>query len=261
MSTTPESPRAQREIEHGKRLAEGGAESMWGWGTLAGQLRAKRRAGLIAKGAGLGPGVTALEIGCGTGNFTELFAATGARIVAVDISPDLLQLAGYRRLPAERVCFLERQFEAIAFDDPALAGWAPPAGFDAVIGSSVLHHLDLDPALKAMARLLKPGGRLSFAEPNLLNPQVLAERKLRRFFPYVSEDEWAIVRWKMRADLERTGYGQVQIDPFDWLHPGTPATLIPLIRGIGIVAEHLPGVREFAGSVFIRASRTNAPIV
>lgn len=252
-----ESARAQHEIEHGKRLAEGGAESMWGWGTPAGQLRAKRRAALIAEGAGLGPGVTALEIGCGTGNFTEMFAATGARIVAVDISADLLALAAKRNLPADRVTFLERQFEAIAFDDPAIAGWAT-TGFDAVIGSSVLHHLDLDLALKAIARLLKPGGRLSFAEPNLLNPQVLAERKLRRFFPYVSEDEWAIVRWKMRADLERSGYHQIKIVPFDWLHPATPPALIPLIGGLGMVAERLPGIREFAGSVFIRASRSNA---
>lgn len=255
MASTPESARAQREIEHGKRLAKAGAESMWGWGGPAGEFRAQRRAALIAQGAGLGPGVTALEIGCGTGNFTELFAATGARIVAVDISPDLLALATSRGLPAHQVCFLERQFEAVACDDPALAGWAP-GGFDAVIGSSVLHHLDLDPALKGIARLLKPGGRLSFAEPNLLNPQVLAERKLRRFFPYVSEDEWAVVRWKMRADLERSGFDQVRIEPFDWLHPGTPPALIPLVRGAGIVAEHIPGVREFAGSVFIRASRS-----
>lgn len=259
MSPTPETARAQHEIEHGKRLAEGGAESMWGWGTPAGQLRAKRRGALIAQGAGLAPGVTALEIGCGTGNFTEMFVATGARIVAVDISADLLELAAKRGLPADRVSFLERQFEAIAFDDPEIARWAT-GGFDAVIGSSVLHHLDLDRALVAIARLLKPGGRLSFAEPNLLNPQVLAERKLRRFFPYVSDDEWAIVRWKMRADLERTGYEQVRIDPFDWLHPATPPPLIPLVAGLGRVVEHLPGLREFAGSVFIRASRSNAPI-
>lgn len=246
--------RAQHEIEHGRRLADGGAESMWGWGTPAGQLRARRRGALIAAGGALGPGRTALEIGCGTGLFTEAFAATGARVIAVDISPDLLELAEHRRLPPDRVRFLERRFETLRLDDPGLAGWAPD-GFDAVIGSSVLHHLELEPALAALFALIKPGGRLSFAEPNLLNPQVLMERKLRRFFPYVSEDEWAIVRWRMKRDLDRAGFTDVAIDPFDWLHPATPPPLIGVVSAVGRTIEHVPGLREFAGSVFIRAGR------
>lgn len=101
MPAQPESARAEREIAHGKRPAGGGAESMWGWGTLAGQLRAKRRAALIAQGAGLAPGVAALENGCGTGNVTALFTGTGVRIVAVDISPDLLAQASGRGLPSD----------------------------------------------------------------------------------------------------------------------------------------------------------------
>jgi SAM-dependent methyltransferase len=48
--------------------------------------------------------------------------------------------------------------------------------FDAVVGSSVLHHLDLEPALAKIRALLKTGGVLSFAEPNMLNPQVFFER-------------------------------------------------------------------------------------
>ena len=249
-----DSLRARHEIAHGRKLAAGGAESMWGWGTPAGRLRADRRCALIAEGAALRPGTTALEIGCGTGHFTERFAATGARIIAVDISPDLLELAAGRRLPADRVRFLDRRFEDVRCDDPDLAGWAP-RGFDAVIGSSILHHLDIDAALPAIQGLLKPGGRLSFAEPNLLNPQVLMERKLRRFFPYVSEDEWAVVRWRLSRDLRRAGFDRIAIDPFDWLHPSTPPALIPLVGGLGRFAEGVPGLREFAGSVFIRARR------
>src|SRR5215470_6599353 len=92
--------RGDREIEHGKRLAALETETVWGWGTPAGRLRAKRRAMLIGEGARLGPGVRVLEIGCGTGLFTEAFAATGADIVAVDISPELVDIAKRRGLPA-----------------------------------------------------------------------------------------------------------------------------------------------------------------
>jgi len=257
MSTTPvplDPARAEHEIAHGRKLAEADTELVWGWGTPAGKLRAQRRGALIAHGASLNPQATALEIGCGTGLFTETFARSGARIVAVDISAELLQKAQARNFPSECVRFLERRVETLRLDDPALADWAAD-GFDAVIGSSVLHHLDLDVALQSLHRLLKPGGRMSFAEPNLLNPQVLLERKARRFFPSVSDDEWAIVRWRMKADLERAGFDHVRITPFDWLHPSTPPALIPLVDTVGRVLERLPGVKEFAGSVFLEARR------
>ena len=34
--------------------------------------------------------------------------------------------------------------------------------FDAVIGSSVLHHLDIEKALSEIYRVLRPGGVISF---------------------------------------------------------------------------------------------------
>lgn len=162
--------RSQHEIEHGRKLAQDDTELLWGWGTPAGRLRAQRRANLIANGAHLQPGIQALEIGCGTGMFTEMFAETGANLVAVDISSDLLEKASKRNLPPDKVQFLERRFEDCEVEAP----------FDAVIGSSILHHLDLEAALTKIYVLLKPGGIMSFAEPNMLNPQVFIMFKFRR---------------------------------------------------------------------------------
>lgn len=85
--------RAKHEILHGKNISGGDPELIWGWKTPAGQYRAKRIAQLIAQSACLGPGVHVLEIGCGTGIFTEIFAQTGADIVAVDISKEFLEIA------------------------------------------------------------------------------------------------------------------------------------------------------------------------
>jgi hypothetical protein len=59
----------------------------------------------------------------------------------------------------------------------------------------------------------------------------------------------------MKADLERVGFYHVRITPFDWLHPSTPPVLIPLVDTVGRVLERLPGVKEFAGSVFLEARR------
>src|SRR3982751_3149942 len=81
--------RSQREILHGRQLATlGDPELIWNWATPAGQARAKRRAKLLAEAARPQPGMSVLEVGCGTGLFTEMLAAYGAHILAVDISPN-----------------------------------------------------------------------------------------------------------------------------------------------------------------------------
>lgn len=237
--------RAAREVEFGKRLAAGSAEDIWGWGSPAGRLRTKRRAAMIARGAGLRAGADVMEIGCGAGTFTELFAAYGPKITAVEISPDLLEIARARNLPRDQVVFVEKRFEDIEGQ----------GRFDAVIGSSVLHHLDLDPALKTIFALLKHGGRLSFTEPNMLNPQVFIERRFRRFFPGVSPDETAFFRRALQKLLRETGFDEISVKPFDWLHPAVPETLIGVVSGIGRALEAIPGVREFSGSLWINARK------
>lgn len=244
---TATTTRAEREIRHGQRLAAGDPDAIWGWGTPAGLLRAARRAALIADGAKLGPGVRAVEVGCGTGLFTERFAATGADIMAIDISHDLLARAQARRLDPARVRFIQGRFEDLRRDEP----------FDAVIGSSVLHHLDLDDALRASFNLLKPGGRFSFAEPNMLNPQVFFERNVPalRGLLHVSPDETAFVRWGLARTLQRHGFADIRIVPFDWLHPFTPVSLIGPVRAVGAVLERMPAAREFSGSLAIHARK------
>jgi SAM-dependent methyltransferase len=225
-------------------LAADETERVWGWGTPAGRLRAGRRGALIARGAGLGPGVRALEIGCGTGLFTEMFARSGAEILAVDLSADLLRKARARNLPPT-VTFRNEPFEACAAEGP----------FDAVIGSSVLHHLELGGALRKIRELLRPGGALSFAEPNLLNPQVFAERAFRPLFPYISPDETAFRAGRLRRDLARGGFAEIRVTPFDWLHPATPPGWIGPVRRLGDALEATPVLRAFAGSLRIRAVR------
>ncbi len=237
--------RLENEVAHGKFLAEGGAEKIWGWGTPAGKLRAERRAALIAEGGALGPGAKALEIGCGTGLFTAMFASSGASIVAVDLSDDLLDRARQRGLA--NVTFLHKNFEDCEVDGP----------FDAVIGSSILHHLDMGRSLPKIRALLKPGGVMCFAEPNMLNPQIAIQKNI----PFIkrlagdSPDETAFFAWRLTSQLRSVGFDAVQITPFDWLHPSMPAPLINAARKIGSIVESVPLLREFAGSLLIRARR------
>jgi 2-polyprenyl-3-methyl-5-hydroxy-6-metoxy-1,4-benzoquinol methylase len=240
-------PRSHHEIAHGGKLAQRYPELIWGWGTPAGRLRAARRAEMIASGARLRPGMRVLEIGCGTGLFTEKFAESRAQLVAVDISPDLLGMAKARGLSPDKVQFLQKRFEDCDVDGP----------FDAVIGSSILHHLHIKAALIKIYELLKPGGIGSFAEPNMLNPQIFLQKNI----PWLKErlgdspDETAFVRGQLRTLLLKSGFEKVEITPFDWLHPGTPEPLIKGVKSLGAVLEKIPIIREFAGSLYIRCRK------
>ena len=238
--------RAEHEREHGEFLASVDTETVRGWGTPAGRKRADRRAKLIVEKAGLKEGVKAMEIGCGTGMFTEMFANAGAEIFAVDISPNLIAEAQKRGLSTDKVHFICERFEDVQQDEP----------FDAIVGSSVLHHLNMEEALDAIFQLLKPGGRFAFAEPNMLNPQVFAERTfLRKYLDYVSPDETAFVRWRLKKQLAVHGFEEISITPFDWLHPAIPQVLIPFVSWLGRIIEAIPGLREFSGSVLISGVR------
>jgi SAM-dependent methyltransferase len=239
--------RLEREIEHHRKISSH-AEEIWNWDSPAGRRRADRRAELFVEHGGLRPGVRALELGCGTGVFLEKVARCGATLHGLDLSEDLLAQARARMAGAPNVRLDRGNAEAMPY---------PDGEFDAVYGSSVLHHLDLDAALRELHRVLKPGGRLVFAEPNLLNPQVVYMFKYgpakERFG--VSEDEMAFTRFRARRALASAGFSAIEIAPFDFLHPKTPVAWLDHVAALGRTLERLPLVREIAGSMLLRARR------
>jgi len=239
--------RLAREIEHHRRIAER-AEEIWNWDSPAGRCRADRRAQLFVEHGGLGPGRKVLEIGCGTGVFLEKVAASGAHITGIDLSEDLLARARARLAGASNVTLDRGNAEDLPY---------PDGQFDAVYGSSVLHHLDLVAALRAAHRVLRPGGRLVFAEPNALNPQVMV---MFHFGPTkehfgVSPDEKAFSRFRARSALLAQEFVDVVVEPFDFLHPSTPSAWLTRVSRLGVALERTPLVREIAGSLLMRARK------
>lgn len=239
--------RLQREIEHHRKIAER-AEEVWNWDSPAGRRRADRRAALFVEHGDLRPGRRALELGCGTGVFLERVATSGAEIRGIDLSDELLGKARARLARFTNVSLDRGNAEELPYPDDH---------FDAVYGSSVLHHLDLDAALRATFRVLKPGGRLVFAEPNILNPQVtymFRVESAKETFG-VSPDELAFSRFRARRALVAQGFDDVRVDPFDFLHPSTPAAWLDRVARLGQWLERVPLVMEIAGSLLMRARK------
>ena len=104
----------------------------------------------------LGEDAAVLELGCGTGLNTEWLARHAGRVVAVDVSPEMLTRAR-RRLAEASVTLREMDvIEPWPFDDSA---------FDAVVATLVLEHVErLAPVFCEAHRALRPGGTFYLSE-------------------------------------------------------------------------------------------------
>jgi SAM-dependent methyltransferase len=221
-------------------LIAAGAEHVWGWSGLAGQLRADRRAEFLRDAARLAPGVRCLELGCGTGEFTVRLIDSGCTLTAVELSGATAAIARTR---------VQGRAEIVVGNVETGEG-LEGREFDAIVGVSVLHHLDLAAAFEHVVPLLRPGGRFAFSEPNMANPQVWAERHVGivRRLRHVTPHETAFRTRDLRARFERAGLEVEVCEPFEFLHPATPERLVPAIRRLERGLEATP-LRAFAGSV------------
>lgn len=239
--------RRKRERQHFEEVALAEGQLYWADRTQAGKRRQVLRGQRLCEAAALSAGERALDIGCGTGAYTApLSHGSKAFFVGIDCAPALLNLANERT--GGHVTFSAADAGNLPFEDDM---------FDAVVGNAVLHHLPLDRALPELLRILKPGGRFCFAEPNQLNPQVFAERctpAMRKRFQ-VSPDEVAFIRWPLTTMLEEAGFSSVEVTPFDFLYPAIPAAMIGVFESLGGVLERIPLVKEIAGSLLVRASK------
>lgn len=234
------------ELAHAKKIIHN-PELYWHEVTLAGKKGSLRRAKWIIDTLKLKPGMRVLEVGCGTGFFSEIFVKSGVELHAIDLAQNLLCKA-IDRCAGQGIHFKLCDVESMPYEDEF---------FDAVIGIRVLHHLDMPLAFKEINRVLKPGGNIGFCEPNMLNPIIMIQKnipwvkKMMGDTPY----ETAFFKWSLERFLASCGYEQIDIQPFDFLHPGIPEKMVAGIEKLGIFLESLPLIRQIGGSLRIVATK------
>jgi len=242
-----------KEQKHFDRLAETTGEIWWGSTTPAGIRRLQRRAHLIAQKLVRFRDPIVLELGCGTGGFSMfvLEELPLLRLTGCDISPKSVRVATDRYAKYKNACF--------EVEDATSLHYAT-ATFDAVIGNSILHHLPIEISLRECFRVLKQSGIIWFSEPNMMNPEIAIEKNVRFIGKMLqnTEDETAFFRFSLTKTLQRIGFQNVSVQPFDFLHPIVPMPLIGIIDRVGRLVERMPLLREISGSLVICACKPDA---
>ncbi len=106
------------------------------------------------------PGETMLDVACGNGVFARRLAALGAEVVACDFSAVFVECARARTTEhAERV-----EYRVVdATDEDQLLALGRRRFDAAVCGMALMDMTTIDPLMRRLRRLLKPGGRFVFS--------------------------------------------------------------------------------------------------
>jgi trans-aconitate methyltransferase len=93
------------------------------------------------------PGEKILDVGCGTGQLTARIAESGARVVGLDRSPEMVGQA-------------RQNYPSLEFRLADAANFSFPLEFDAVFSNAALHWvLTPEEVIRSIAASLRPGGR------------------------------------------------------------------------------------------------------
>jgi ubiquinone/menaquinone biosynthesis C-methylase UbiE len=112
-----------------------------------------------------------LVLGCGLGEEAIYLALKKGKIIAIDISNEMLnftkKLAKTNKI--KNIKFYKMSTENMTFKDNS---------FDLVLGCNILHHVDIKTTIKEIKRVLKPNGVAAFSEPIKYNPIINIYRVL-----------------------------------------------------------------------------------
>jgi 2-polyprenyl-6-hydroxyphenyl methylase/3-demethylubiquinone-9 3-methyltransferase len=172
-------------------------------------------------------GRSALDVGCGLGDFSESLARRGAVVVACDIGPTLVEHTRRRvgcRAEVADALALEEHFGS--------------ERFDLVVSSECIEHTPAPgDAVRQMVRVLKPGGVIALSTPNRLWHPAVRFATIARLRPYEGHENFG--SWRgLRALLDESG---VRVEREKGLH------LLPFQLGLHPLSrwceEHLQGLR------------------
>ncbi|PWV99056.1 ubiquinone/menaquinone biosynthesis C-methylase UbiE [Hoeflea marina] len=193
-----------------------------------------------------------LDIGCGMGKYTIPLVEAGYQVDGLDLSPRLLEELKRQAASRARIATICGD---ILNPDPALLG-----SYDHVVGFFMLHHLfDLQQAFKQIARLLKPGGQVTFLEPNPWCALFYIQITLAPTMSWKAEKGILnLTPGKTARSLEAAGFADVKFQRFGILPPAIRNTTAG--AAFERVYDRMPMFRPVSAFQLVSARLEAAPV-
>jgi len=196
-------------------------------------------------------GKTVLDFGCGTGENMVPLAERGARVMGIDISPELVALAEQRLALAK----LDATVKVGSAYDTGLEDGA----VDVIFCIALVHHLDIERVRKEMQRVLAKDGKIILSEPVRFSTSYTRIRNLLPAPRNVSDYEHPLTRAEFAAISESftadgTRYFRLPFVPL--LSP-----LVSVHRLFKIdrrCLEHFPAASRYATCVVTKLARNKS---
>lgn len=141
--------------------------------------------------AGVQRGQVAADIGAGTGFITEALVQAGALVIAVDQSDAMLAAMKKKYSGIQDIDYRIGEAEDLPI---------PSESVDYAFANMYLHHVEIPlEAIKEMARILKPGGKLILTDLDEHEYDFLRTEQYDRWMGFKRED---IKQWLSEAGLK-----------------------------------------------------------
>ena len=189
-----------------------------------------------------------IDLGCGTGTFTQTLLNISNYVSGCDISKKSIENA--KKLNS-KINYINGDIENLSLKNEL---------FDIVVLSGVLHHFENpNRVLNESYRILKKGGIFFSFDPNLINPFFWLYRRKNSFFyssKGVTENEQPITKKNIINSMKLANFNKINVYgiskmPFKYIDNKIFRILIPIYNMIDSFIDINPYIRNTYGSFLI----------
>ena len=182
-----------------------------------------------------------VDFGSGNGRLTVPLLKRGYKVTAIDVSE-------------ESHLELKELVKKLGYTVKTAGSLLKLKNIKAVVGCDILHHVDMETALRNIHKTLNRGGTIIFSEPNALNPVWYLYFILKGIIKYEKNIVY-MSRWNIYKTLKKNGFKNIEVDGLGLF----PRSIFrnKLICKINDRLGNLPFIKIFAYRYILRAQKTH----